>query len=123
MAEDLSQQLQDQLGRLRQMQTQLQMVEQQRQQVELRLKEVEEALEELGKANEKTPIYKSVGNILIKAKGKKEVVEELNSTKESLELRKTTLMKQEGRLREKLAELQSKVENAMNLTSMGKVSG
>ena len=119
MVEDLSQQLQDQIGRLRQMQSQLQMVEQQRQQVELRLKDVEEALEELDKASEKTPIYKSVGNIIIKAKGKKEVTAELNTTKESLELRKTTLMRQEGRLREKLTELQSKVENAMNLTSIG----
>ncbi|HEC91656.1 MAG TPA: prefoldin subunit beta, partial [Candidatus Atribacteria bacterium] len=105
----------DQLGRLQQLQTQLQLIQQQRQQVELRLKEIEEALEELEKADEKAQIYKSVGNVLIKAKGKNEVVEELNSTKESLELRKNTLTKQEGRTREKLTEMQSKVQNAMIL--------
>ena len=42
---------------------------------------------------------------------------ELQSNKESLDLRKTTLEKQEGRSREKLNEMQSKVENALNLAS------
>ena len=117
MAEDdMSQQLKDQLSRFQQMQTQLQMIQQQRYQVESRLKEVEEALEELEKTNDKTQIYKSVGSVLIKAKGKKEVVEELESTKESLYLRKNTLNKQEGRTREKLTELQSKVQNAMKVS-------
>ena len=37
------------------------------------------------------------------------------SSKESLELRKTTLEKQEGRSQEKLNELQSKIQNALNL--------
>jgi prefoldin beta subunit len=91
------------------------MITQQRQQVELRLQEIEEALEELKKTTEKTPIYKSVGAVLIKTKGKTEVQKELRSNKESLELRKTTLEKQEGRTREKLNELQSKVQNALNL--------
>ena len=99
------------------MRMQLQMIMQQRQQVELRLKEVEEALEELDKTDAKSPIYKSVGAILIKAKGKSEVVKELKSNKESLDLRKSTLEKQEGRTKEKLNELQSKVQNALNLSS------
>ena len=117
MAEkEMSQQLQDQINRLQQLRTQLQMITQQNQQVELRLKEVEEALEELDKTNAKTPIYKSVGSVLIKAKGKNEVIKELKSTKESLDLRKSTLNKQEGRTREKLNELQSKVQNAISLS-------
>jgi len=122
MAEDeMSQQLKDQLSRFQQMQTQLQMIQQQRYQVESRLKEVEEALEELGKINEKTQVYKSVGSVLIKAKGKKEVVKELETTKESLDLRKSTLNKQEGRTREKLTELQSKVQNSMKLSESDNV--
>ncbi len=119
--EGLSQQLQDQINRLRQMQLQLQMIQQQRQQVELKLREVEEALEELKKVNDKTPIYRNVGNILIKTKGKSQVIEELKNSKETLELRKNTLLKQEGRTKEKLSELQSKVQNAVNLAA-GKVS-
>jgi prefoldin beta subunit len=64
---------------------------------------------------EKTPIYKSIGALLIKTKGKSDIKKELTSTKESLELRKTTLEKQEGRSRERLTELQSKVESSLKL--------
>jgi len=113
--EELSPQLRDQINRLQQLRSQLQMIIQQRQQVELRMREVDEALEELDKTEDKTPVYKSIGAILIKTKGKGEVTKELKSDKESLDLRKATLDKQEGRIKEKLNELQSKVQNALNL--------
>ena len=115
--EEMSQQITDQINRLQQMRMQLQMIMQQRQQVEMRLKETEDALEELEKADAKTPIYKSVGAVLIKTKGKSEITKELKSNKESLDLRKTTLEKQEGRTKEKLNELQSKVQNALNISN------
>lgn len=117
--EEMSQQLQDQIGRFQQMQSQLQMIQQQRQQIESRLHEIEEALEELEKATEKTQIYKSIGSVLIKTKGKADVVKELKSSKESLDLRKSTLTTQEGRTKEKLSELQSKVQNAMQVSKSG----
>ena len=120
MTEDeMSKQVQDQLIRLQQLQSQYQVIQQQRQQVEVRLKEVEDALEELENVKEKTPIYKSIGSLLIKAEGKKEVTEELESTKESLDVRKNSLHKQEGRTREKLTEIQSKVQNAMKTSNVG----
>jgi prefoldin beta subunit len=114
---EMSQQLQDQMGRLQQLQNQLQVIQQQRIQVDQRLKEVEEALEELGNVSDKTTIFKSVGSVLIKADGKTKIVEELTSNKESLDLRKNSLSKQEGQTREKINELQSKVQNAMSLSS------
>jgi len=114
--EKMSKQLQDQINRLQQMRMQLQMITQQRQQIDLRLKEIEEALDELDKTDEKTPVYKSVGAILIKTKGKNDVIGELKTNKESLELRKSTLEKQEGRTKEKLNELQSIVQNALNIS-------
>ncbi len=114
--EEMSKQLQDQINRLQQMRMQLQMIMQQRQQIDLRLKEINEALEELEKTDEKTPVYKSVGAILIKTKGKKDVISDLKTNKESLELRKSTLEKQEGRTKEKLNELQSKVQNSLNIS-------
>lgn len=114
--EEMSPQLRDQITRLQQLRMNLQTIMQQRQQVELRLKEVDEATSELEKTDAKTPIYKSVGSLLIKTKGKSEVTKELKANKESLELRKTTLEKQEGRTKEKLNELQSKVQNALNLS-------
>lgn len=113
--EELSPQLQDQINRLQQARAQLQMVTQQRQQVEIQLKETEEALKEIEATTEKTPIYKSIGALLIKTKGKSDIKKELTTTKESLELRKTTLEKQEGRSREKLTEMQSKVESSLKL--------
>ena len=116
--EEMSKQLQDQINRLQQMRMQLQMIIQQRQQVDMRLREVEDALTELDKTDEKTPIYKSVGAILIKTKGKNEIKKELKENKESLELRKNTLDKQEGRTKEKLNELQSKVQNALNINKV-----
>ena len=112
--EEISQQLQDQINRLQQMRMQLQMIIQQRQQVDLRLKEIDEALGELNTTDAKAPIYKSIGSILIKTKGKTEVIKDLKSDKESMELRKTTLEKQEGRTKEKLNELQSKVQNSLS---------
>lgn len=117
--QQLSPQLQDQISRLQQTRAQVQMLAQQRQQVELQLREVEEALKEVEAAGEKTPIYKSIGAILVKAKGKVEVKKELEGTRESLQLRKTTLEKQEGRSREKLTELQSKVEQGLKLAGQG----
>jgi len=115
VGEELSPQLQDQINRLQQLRAQVQIISQQRQQIELQLREIEEALKEMEKASEKTPIYKSVGAILIKTKGKSEIKKELQANKESLELRKTTLEKQEGRSREKLSEIQSKVESSLKL--------
>jgi len=113
--DEVSPQLQDQINRLQQARAQLQMLTQQRQQVEIQLKETEEALKEIEAVTEKTPIYKSIGTLLIKTKGKNDIKKELMTTKESLELRKTTLEKQEGRSREKLTELQSKVESSLKL--------
>ncbi|MBN2065321.1 MAG: prefoldin subunit beta [Candidatus Thermoplasmatota archaeon] len=115
--EEMSPQLRDQITRLQQLRMQLQTLTQQRQQVEMRLKEVAEATQELEKTDAKTPVYKSVGSLLIKTKGKSEVTKELKENKESLELRKTTLEKQEGRTKEKLNELQSKVQNALNMSN------
>jgi len=112
--EEMSKQVQDQINRLQQMRVQLQMIMQQKQQVEYRLKEINEALEELKKTDSKTPIYKSIGSILIKTKGKNDVTKELEANKDSLDVRKNTLDKQEGRTKEKLNELQSKVQNSLS---------
>ncbi len=115
--EEMSKQLQDQINRLQQMRSQLQMIMQQRQQVDLRLKDIDESLAELDKTDTNTPIYKSVGSLLIKTKSKNEIVKELKSNKESLGLRKKTLEQQEGRTKEKLNELQSKVQNSLNISA------
>jgi len=76
--------------------------------------DAEKALEELEKVEENTPIFKNVGSLLLKAKGKEEVVKELKEEKESLEVRKNTLEKQETRIKEKIEELQTKIQNSLS---------
>lgn len=122
MAIDISNlppQLQNQLQQFQQMQQQLQMIVQQRTQVELRLRDTDKALEELAKLKGETPIYKSIGSLLVKTPDKKSVQKELSETKETLEIRKKTLEEQEGRLKEKTQELQSKIQNALSLSKAG----
>lgn len=112
-------QIQNQLGQLQQIQQQLQLVTQQRTQIDLRLKDTERALEELKKTTEKTPIYKSIGSLLIRAPNKQSIEKELTENKETLEIRKKTLEQQEGRFKEKSQELQSKIQNALSLSKAG----
>jgi len=113
MPEEISQQLQDQIARLQQLRSQLQMIVQQRQQVEIRLKELEHAIEEVEKLEGKGEIYRSIGSLLIKVENKNKLLEELKEDKETYELRKTTLEKQEERIKEKLSELQNRLEDAL----------
>jgi len=116
---NLSPQIQNQLGQLQQMQQQLQLVTQQKTQIDLRLKDTERALEELKKTTEKTPIYKSIGALLIRTPNKQSIEKELMENKETLEIRKKTLEQQEGRFKEKSQELQSKIQNALSLSKVG----
>lgn len=113
MPEEIPQQLQDQIARLQQLRSQLQMIVQQRQQVEIRLKELEHAIEEVEKLEGKGEIYRSIGSLLIKVENKDKLLEELKEDKETYELRKTTLEKQEERIKEKLSELQNRLEDAL----------
>jgi len=116
---NLSPQIQNQLGQLQQIQQQLQLVTQQRSQIDFRLKDTERALEELKKTTEKTPIYKSIGSLLIRAPTKQSIEKELMENKETLEIRKKTLEQQEGRFKEKSQEIQSKIQNALSLSKAG----
>jgi prefoldin beta subunit len=111
--EDLPPQVQNQIQQLQQFQQQYQVLIAQRQQIELRLMDTEKSLEELGKIEEHSPVYKNVGSILLKAKGKKEIIKELQEDKENLEVRKKTLEKQEERLKQKIEELQTKIQSSL----------
>lgn len=110
---DLPPQLQDQLQQLQNLQQQLQMTQQQRAQLEFQVKETERALAELESIDEKAPIYRSVGAYLVKTEGKSAVEKRLKEEKETLDVRLGAYQKQEGRLKEKASELQSKVQAAL----------
>jgi prefoldin beta subunit len=110
---ELPQQLQDQLGQLQNLQQQLQVTSQQRAQLEFQVKESERALEELVTVDEKAPIYRSVGSLLVRTGGKTEVEKRLKDEKETLEVRLAQYTKQESRLKEKATELQTKLQAAL----------
>ena len=110
--EDLPPQVQNQLQQLQQLQQQYEMVVQQRLQIDIKLKENQNAIDEINKVDENTPIYKSIGNLIVKA-NKEDVLKELEEEKETLGIRKKALETQETRLKSKIEELQNKIQEAL----------
>lgn len=113
---ELPPQVREQLMRLQQLQQTLQAVVTQKQQLEIELTETDKAMSELKNATKETPVYKSVGNILIKY-DKKQLLEELTERNELLNTRVTVLGKQEERTKERIKEVQEKLQ-----TRIGKKS-
>ena len=98
--------------RLQQLQQTLQSVSSQKQQLALELNETDKALSELEKSTDETPVYKSVGSILVKS-NRQGLMEELKERKELLTTRVTVLGKQEDRTRERLKEVQEKLQERL----------
>ena len=109
---ELPPQVQEQLVRLQQLQQTLQSVVSQKQQLELELSETDKALTELEKSTDETPVYKSVGSILVKS-NRQGLLTELKERKELLTTRVTVLGKQEERTRERLKESQEKLQERL----------
>ncbi|MCD6275715.1 MAG: prefoldin subunit beta [Thermoplasmata archaeon] len=112
--------LQEKLQQAQRLQAELESIVAQRYQLEINLKEVEKSLEELEKVDENTPIYKSVGSILVKAKSKEEVKKELEDKKETLEIRIKAIKRQQELLQKKYEEIQREFASAYG---GGSVSG
>ncbi len=116
---DLPPKIQEQLEQLQKLQNQLAVAQQQRQQLEYQVKESERAVDELKQVADDAPVYRSVGAILFKTSGKKDVLTKLEEEKESLEIRLRGFQKQESRVKEQAQELQSKLQAALANTPMG----
>lgn len=110
---EISPQLQNQIAQYQQMQQQLQLYATQRVQLEANLREVEETLEELAKLTDATPVYRSIGILLVKTTDREGLKKELEETKETLTIRIKTLQKQEKAVGEKFEELGSKIQSAL----------
>jgi prefoldin beta subunit len=104
--------LREQLVRFEQLQQNLQTIVLQKQQVDGEANEVDRAIAELKKASDTDAVYRSAGNILVKAK-KEELLKDLEERKELANTRSTVLAKQEQRVRENIKELQAKIEAAL----------
>ncbi|AWR99419.1 prefoldin subunit beta [Metallosphaera hakonensis] len=108
MAERIPPELQTQLLKLQQLQSQLERLTYEKSVIEGELREVNEVLKELANIPQDSPVYKIVGNLLIK-QDRNNVQNELNERKELLELKSRTYQKQEGLLRKQFEDLQKKV--------------
>ena len=106
----VSQEMQENIGRLQMLEQNIQMFSSQRQNFHMQLEEIENAIKELQKTKN-TP-YKIIGNLMV-ASDAKELLEELTSRKETITLRVQSLEKQEKKLKEKAEELQKTIMNAL----------
>lgn len=88
------------------------MLSRQKQQLEMTLKETERALEELSKVGEDTPLYKSIGGVMVKT-DLSDAKDEQEDRRENLNLRIKQVERQEERVNKQLQELQAKVQDAL----------
>ncbi len=121
MADELAPEAQQIVMQMQSFQQLLQNILIQKESLNVQNSEIENALEELEKAKENETVYKAVGPILIKAeKGK--LMEDLNNKKETLETKLKSLEKQEEKTKEKLAELQKKIQEMFSQSSASEVA-
>jgi len=73
-------------------------------------------LSELDKVVDSTPVYKSVGSLLLKSE-RQTVLSELKERKELLGTRITVLGRQEERTKERMKELQTKLQEKLRPAS------
>lgn len=111
--------LQSQILQLQQLQQQYESIATTRNQMELQLKEVEIAYEEVEKADKDTPIYKSAGALMVKAKDKLEVLKELTERKETLTIRVESFKKQEKATEDMLRKLSQQVQEKIQVSQGG----
>jgi prefoldin beta subunit len=106
--------LQNDLKQFQRVQQDLQSVAQQRMQFDMKLREAVHTLDELKSLGDDTSIYRPIGGLLVKAKGKSEVEELLTEEKETLEVRLKALERQEGHLKEKYTQMQKELTEALD---------
>ncbi len=104
---ELSDSAKEDILKFQQIQQQLQMVMMQKQDLQAQKAEVENAIKELEKLKDENA-YEVVGNIMIK-KDKADLKKSLASKKELIELRLSTIDKQQDRLTKEASELQGKL--------------
>ncbi len=113
---EISPQLQNQIAQYQQLQNQLQVLGSQRVQLEAKLREIEGTLEELGKISSDTPVYKSIGMLLVRQDDREALTKELEEHKETLTIRVKSLQKQEKSLSERYEDLATKIQAALGTT-------
>ncbi len=113
MSEEIPPWLKERLARFEETQRNLQSVQIQKRQVELEINDVEHALNELKKTAAEDLTYRFSGQVLIKV-NKDDLLKELEEKLELDKTRTTILTRQEEKLKQSLAEIQSKISGALS---------
>ncbi len=108
----LSPQAQQALIQMQTFQQQMHGIVLQKETLNLQNMEISKALDELEKAKDGDDVFKAVGPILIKS-SKKDMEKDLKEKKETIGLRVNNLEKQEGKLQEKMKEVQKKIQDIL----------
>lgn len=122
MAEELSPQLQNKIAQFQQLQQQIQVVSSQKFQLEAQLRDTERAITELANSPSDITIFKNVGNLLVEARDKDKVGQELDDKKETIDIRIKALDRQEKQLVEKYQALQTELSQAITSVKQPKGS-
>ena len=106
---ELSPKMQNDIMEAQQLQQQLQTITTQKYQLETQKKEVEVTLEELSKIDDKTPVYRNVGNLSFRVKDIDALKKELEEKKETLEVRIKSMERQEEHIKERYSAIQQRL--------------
>ena len=109
----MNEDIQGKLFQYQQLQQQVQVIGNQKYQMEMQVGELDKTLEELKELKKGTPIYKSIGSLLVKKDDKDKLVKELEDQKETAEIRVKTLTKQEKSMKESFEALQEELTQAL----------
>lgn len=108
--------VQNEITQFQQLEQQYQMIASQLQTMGAEIKDADDTLSALSALEGGEEVFKSVGSVLFKST-KEKVEKDLNERKETLTLRKSTLERQEARLRTKLQESQKKIQELLGSTA------
>ncbi len=115
--------LQNDLKQFQRLQQELGSVQQQRLQLDLRLREITHTLEELKSVAEDAVVYRPIGGLLVRAKGRKEVETILSEEKETLEVRQKGVERQENHLKERYTTMQQELSQALQAAGISPETG
>ncbi|MDX1611695.1 MAG: prefoldin subunit beta [Candidatus Thermoplasmatota archaeon] len=113
MASEIPPQVQEQVRRFQETQQQLQAILSQKQQIEMQVRELDRTVTALGDIGEGTPVFRSVGEVLVGVDDPAELKSEMAEQKETLEVRLKSIERQESSLRERMSTLQNKLESML----------
>ena len=115
--------LQNDLKQFQRLQQELGAIQQQRLQLDLKVREVSHTLEELKAVAEDAVIYRPIGGLLVRAKGRKEVEDLLTEDKETAEVRLKAVERQENHLKERYATMQQELTQALQSAGVSPTGG